>query len=285
MVGKNNQAIKKANTPAAFWDVTPSQAIRIQQEMRKLVKIEKLQRKVKTIGGSDISFNIDSNIAYAVFVVLDFNNLNEIERSYYVGELKFPYIPGLLSFTEIPLLLEAWNRLKHKPDVVMFDGHGIAHPRHLGIASHFGVLTQTPTLGCAKSRLVGLYKEPESQANSYSPLFYKDEIIGAVYRTRTNVSPIFASPGHLMDLSDVIQILKSLNSKFRIPAPTRQAHFFANSIRQNFSNSNPIKIFRPVHFNCKEPFRVEKALSKIKKAVQPFPKATLFELADRGFTT
>ncbi|MEO5970684.1 MAG: deoxyribonuclease V [Bdellovibrionia bacterium] len=220
-----------------MWDVSPSQAIAIQTDLRKKIKIQALTRKVHSIGGADSSFNLGSNVAYAVFVVLDLKTLTPVDSSYYVGSLKFPYIPGLLSFREIPLLMEAWNRLWTKPDLVMLDGQGIAHPRHLGIASHFGILTGVPTLGCAKSKLVGSYEEPASQAKSYTNLVHKGEKVGFVYRTKDNVSPIFVSPGHMMNFSDVIKIMGSMRSLYRVPEPTRQAHLLANEIRKNLSDS------------------------------------------------
>lgn len=285
MEQKNNPDVKIIHHPIDLWNVTPNEAIQIQQDIKNLVKIQKLQKTIKTIGVSDISFNIGSNIAYAVFVVLDFNTLAQIGHSYYIGTIQFPYIPGLLSFREIPLLLEAWKRLKHKPDVVMMDGQGIAHPRRLGIASHFGVLTHTPTLGCAKSRLVGQYQEPDNRANSYSPLLFKNQRVGVVYRTKKNTSPIFASPGHMMNLSDVIQILNFLKSQYRIPEPTRQAHLLANSMRGKFSSSDPMKIFHSKDSKKKCPFHLENALLKVKEAIQPFPKAMLFELAAQGFNS
>ncbi len=211
--------------------LTPAAAIRIQNELRTHVKIQPFQKTLKTIGGADISFNRFSTTAYAVFVVLDASSLNLVSRSYFVGELEFPYIPGLLSFREIPLLLEAWDRLEIKPDLMMMDGQGIAHPRRLGIASHFGVLTHSPTIGCAKSKLIGEFEEPTNEAGAYTPLCIEDEEVGVAYRTKRNTNPIFISPGHLMDVSSILTVMKRLKGKYRIPEPTRQAHIYANEIR------------------------------------------------------
>jgi endonuclease-3 len=266
-----------------LWDVSPRQAIEIQQELRKKVKIQALKRVVRRVGGADISFNLGSNVAYAVFVVLDLKTLTQVNSSYYIGPLQFPYIPGLLSFREIPLLMEAWTRLETKPDLVMLDGQGIAHPRGLGIASHFGILAGIPTLGCAKSRLVGSYQEPASQAKSYSKLVYKGETVGFAYRTKENVSPIFVSPGHLISFSDVIKILGSIRSPYRIPEPTRQAHILANDIRRKFSDSKVISLPHRTETKTKKPFYIHDVIEKVRRTVQHHPKAALFELASRGY--
>jgi deoxyribonuclease V len=218
------------------WDVNPKEAIEIQNKLRKKVKLQPLRKAIHTVGGADISFNRGSTEAFAVFIVFDFKTLEQTESSYSIGTLKFPYIPGLLSFREIPLLMEAWKKLRKKPDLVILDGQGIAHPRHLGIASHFGVLAGVPTLGCAKSRLIGSFSQPANPANSYSNLIYKNKLVGFAYRTRKNVSPVFISPGHLIDFSDTIKILKTLGSTYRIPEPTRQAHLYANEIRKKFAS-------------------------------------------------
>jgi deoxyribonuclease V len=233
---RRKQNLRSVADAIHSWDVTPAQAIELQKKLKTKVKIQPLGRAIQTVGGADISFNRGSNVATAVFVVLNLKTLTQVDRSCYVGPLKFPYIPGLLSFREIPLLMKAWERLGTKPDLVMLDGQGIAHPRRLGIASHFGVLAGVPTLGCAKSRLVGSFEEPPRQAKSYSNLVYNGEIVGVVYRTKEKVSPIFVSPGHLMNLSDTLRVLGSIGSIYRIPEPTRQAHLFANEVRRNLSD-------------------------------------------------
>lgn len=206
-------------------------AAQIQNELRAQVKLQAFRKPIRAIGGADISFNRFSTKAYAVFVVLDFKTNERIDSSYMIGELGFPYIPGFLSFREIPLLLQAWDKLKVKPDLLMMDGQGIAHPRRLGVASHFGVLTDSPTVGCAKSRLYGDYQEPPLDAGSFSRLTDKDDLLGFVFRTKKNTLPIFASPGHRVDCISMLRILNSMIFKYRIPEPTRQAHLYCNEIR------------------------------------------------------
>ncbi|MDH4129379.1 MAG: endonuclease V, partial [Spirochaetota bacterium] len=160
------------------WDVTPKEAVAIQRELQKYIIIKRLDKEINTIAGADISFNKKSNEVYAGIVVLKYPELIEIDRSLIKTNVSFPYIPGLLSFREIPPLIEAWNKLKISPDVVMLDGQGIAHPRRLGIASHFGLIVDKPTIGCAKSLLIGTYEKLEEGKNNYKYLFDKDEIIG-----------------------------------------------------------------------------------------------------------
>lgn len=211
-----------------------NQALKIQNDLRKKVKIEPFDSPIRIIGGADISYNRFSSQAVAVFVVLDFQTGERVDCSYYIGEMEFPYVPGFLSFREIPLLLRAWEGLKTKPDLLIMDGQGIAHPRRLGIASHFGVLCDFPTLGCAKSRLFGQYEEPALEGKSYSLLKDKDEILGFAYRTKKRTSPIFVSPGHKIDLESSLRILSSMEYRYRIPEPTRQAHLFANELRKKY---------------------------------------------------
>ncbi|CUT00037.1 endonuclease V [Candidatus Kryptobacter tengchongensis] len=214
------------------WDVSPEEAIKIQNEMRNLVKIENLQSQIRYIAGADISFDKGSNTVYAGIVVLKFPELVEVDRSLLITEVNFPYIPGLLSFRESPALIKAWEKIKIIPDVVIIDGQGIAHPRRFGIASHFGVLIDKPTIGCAKSLLVGMYKEPDEKAGSYSYLYDSGEIIGVALRTRDNVQPVFVSIGHKITLDESIEIIMQSIRGYRIPEPTRQAHMLVNALRR-----------------------------------------------------
>lgn len=214
------------------WDVSPEEAIKIQNEMRNLVKIENLQSQIRYIAGADISFDKGSNTVYAGIVVLKFPELVEVDRSLLITEVNFPYIPGLLSFRESPALIKAWEKIKIIPDVVIIDGQGIAHPRRFGIASHFGVLIDKPTIGCAKSLLVGKYKEPDEKAGSYSYLYDSGEIIGVALRTRDNVQPVFVSIGHKITLDESIEIIMQSIRGYRIPEPTRQAHMLVNALRR-----------------------------------------------------
>lgn len=213
------------------WDLTPKEAIAVQQQLRSLVRLEPLTREVKTIAGADISFNKFSEVVYSGIVVLSLPDLQIVESSSVRSTAKFPYVPGLLSFREAPSLLEAWERLKIKPDVLMLDGQGIAHPRRLGIASHMGVLLDWPTIGCAKSILVGRHGDLAAEAGNRAPLVDRGELVGVALRTKNNVAPVYVSPGHLIDLDSAVDLVMRSVTKYRQPEPTRQAHLLVNQMR------------------------------------------------------
>lgn len=239
--------------PLHSWSVTPTEAIALQKQLRERVVIQPLPDEIKLVAGADISFNKYSEVIYAGIVVLRLPELRVETTAGVITTTKFPYVPGLLSFREVPPLLEAWEKLSLRPDVIMLDGQGIAHPRRLGIASHVGLLLNLPTVGCAKSLLVGKYVEPDERAGSYSPLVDKGETIGAALRTKDRVSPVYISPGHLADLPSSLALTMrcvkgyvshppsttlfdaqatSSKSKYRIPEPTRLAHLFVNAMRR-----------------------------------------------------
>jgi deoxyribonuclease V len=218
-------------SPPHSWDLTPGEAIEVQQRLRNLVRLQPLARPVSVIAGADISFNKFSETVYAGIVVLSLPDLRIIESAGVRSVAKFPYVPGLLSFREIPSLLEAWEILKTKPDVLMLDGQGIAHPRRFGIASHIGVLLDLPTVGCAKSILVGRFGELGLEAGSRSPLIHRGEQVGVALRTKSKVSPVYVSPGHLIDLDSAVDLVLRSTGKYRLPEPTRQAHLLVNRLR------------------------------------------------------
>jgi len=214
------------------WEMTPREAVELQKSLRERVRLQPLTKKIRTIAGADISFNKFEATVYAGIVVLKLPTLEVVEEVGVVSETKFPYVPGLLSFRESPSVLEAWAKLKTEPDAVMFDGQGIAHPRRVGIASHVGLLINRPTLGCAKSVLVGKYEEPEKERGSWTELIDKGEIVGAAVRTKTNVQPIYVSPGHLIDLEGAINLTLQSDGGYRQPEPTRRAHLLVNALRR-----------------------------------------------------
>jgi deoxyribonuclease V len=199
--------------------------IKRQKEIASKLKIRKLNKKIKIIGGVDISFKND--MARCAAVLMDFKNMKEIEKAIYNTKPKFPYISGFLAFREGPIILKTLKKLRNKPDILIFDGQGIAHPRHCGIASHIGGLLNIPTIGAAKSRLFGSYKEPLNEKFSYSYLYDGKKKIGAVIRTKKNSKPIFISPGNLVNVSDCIKIIKKCVLKYRLPQPTYLAHIYA----------------------------------------------------------
>lgn len=213
------------------WDVTPAEAVALQQQMRQQIRIEPLTGPVRTIAGCDISFNKFEETVYAGIVVLSLLDLSVIEEVGVVSKATFPYVPGLLSFREAPALLEAWEKLETAPDVVMFDGQGIAHPRRIGIASHIGLFIGRPSFGCAKSVLVGKYDEPAPERGNWSPMTHYREEIGAALRTKDRTNPVYVSPGHLIDLPSAIELTLACFGGYRIPEPTRRAHNLVNAIR------------------------------------------------------
>lgn len=213
------------------WNLSPKEAVAEQQRLRSLVRVEPLTRFVQTIGGADISFNKFSETVYAGIVVLDLNSLQIVETAGVRSVAKFPYVPGLLSFRETPSLLEAWAQLKTKPDVLMLDGQGLAHPRRCGIACHIGVLLDLPTIGCAKSILVGKHGELAAAAGSQAPLIDRGEQVGVALRTKMNVAPVYVSAGHLIDLPGAVDLVLRSTTKYRQPEPTRQAHLLVNRLR------------------------------------------------------
>ena len=216
------------------WTMTPREAVELQKSLRERVRIAPLRKKIRTIAGADISFNKFSPVVYAGLVVLSLPHLEVVEEVGVVSETKFPYVPGLLSFREAPSVLEAWAKLETEPDVVMFDGQGIVHPRRVGIASHVGLWLNRPTLGCAKSVLVGKYEEPGRERASWTELIdpKNSEVVGAALRTKTNVNPIYVSPGHLIDLKSAIKLTLECDGGYRQPEPTRRAHHLVNALRR-----------------------------------------------------
>ncbi len=219
--------------PLNSWNLTPKEAVEAQKEWRGLVRLEPLRREVKTIAGADISFNKFSEVIYSGIVVLSLPDLRIIESVGIRSTATFPYVPGLLSFRETPSLLEAWKKLKVKPDVLMLDGQGLAHPRRFGIACHIGLLLDLPTLGCAKSILVGVHGELGFEAGSSAPLIHKEELVGVALRTKKKVAPVYVSAGHLIDLDSAVDLTMRSVSKYRQPEPTRQAHLLVNQLRES----------------------------------------------------
>ena len=212
--------------------ITPKEAVALQRELQQLVRLSPIKKSINTIAGADISFNRFSPIVYAGIVVLSFPELKLIEEVTVVTKTSFPYVPGLLAFREIPAIIEAWNKLKKKPDILVCDGHGIAHPRRLGIATHFGIVSDTITIGCAKSILCGDCNEPSNEKTATAELIHKEEKIGVALRTKKNCKPVYISPGNKITLNESVNIMKQCVGKYRIPEPTRLAHLLVNKIRK-----------------------------------------------------
>ncbi len=215
------------------WNVTPKEAIEIQKQLREMVTIESpLEHEaISSVAGCDASYSKSENRVYAIVAVVSYPQLQLIEESRAVCEVTFPYIPGLLVFREGPSLSKAFKELIKEPDVIMFDGHGVAHPRGIGIASHMGILLNKPTIGVAKTVLWGHYQEPDKKKGASSPLTRKGKEIGRVLRTRDNVKPVFISVGHKIDLSTAEKIVLGCCKNYRLPEPLRQTHLISNKLR------------------------------------------------------
>jgi deoxyribonuclease V len=209
------------------WDITPTRAILLQNELAGQIIRKCRFGAITRIAGIDVS--VRNEIGRAAVVVFDYPSLNILEFAIAERRVIFPYIPGLLSFREGPVILDAIDKLSIDPQMFFFDGQGIAHPRRLGIASHIGLLLGVPSIGCAKSRLCGHYNEPGVKGGSFVPLVDRNEIVGAVVRTRSKVKPIFVSIGHYIDLPNSIQYVLDCCRGFRLPETTRRAHQVAGS--------------------------------------------------------
>jgi deoxyribonuclease V len=206
------------------WDVNPAQAMKIQKRLSRRIICGGSINAVKLIAGVDVSV-YKQKLARAAVVVLQYSKLDIVEVVCIEGKASFPYIPGLLSFREIPLLLEAFKRLEHIPDLILVDGQGTAHPRKMGLASHLGLILNIPTIGCAKSHLYGEFDEPGNERGSFSNLKDKNgSIIGTVLRTKTGVKPLYVSIGHKIDLPSSIHWVLQCCQGYRLPEPTRMAH-------------------------------------------------------------
>ncbi len=219
------------------WHVDYKKAIQIQETLKDLVTLKKPPGRVLYIAGTDVSYDKYSDRFFAGVLVFKLNkNLELIEEATAVDKASFPYIPGLLSFREAPILLKAFHKVKNEPDIILFDGQGIAHPRHLGLASHVGLILDKPSVGCAKTRLIGEYSEVENIAGAYSKLLYKNKVVGAVLRTKANTNPVFVSPGHKINLQSAVHITMRTCRGYRIPEPIRQAHLLVNKLRKSFAS-------------------------------------------------
>jgi len=213
------------------WNLSYSQARECQKNLASKVQFNPLKKQPKLIAGIDCAFSKDGKKIIAAVVVLKLPDFVSVETTSALRKVTFPYIPGLLSFREAPVCIAAVEKLKAEPDVFVIDGQGIAHPRRLGLAAHLGLFFDKPTIGCAKSRLTGYFEDLPLKKSAYSLLKDKDEVIGAVVRTRTNVKPVFISVGNKCRLDDAIKITLDCTTKYRLPEPTRLAHQLVSKLR------------------------------------------------------
>ena len=212
--------------------MSPRAAIQLQRRLAGKVRIEPIGCAVRLVGGIDLAFSMDGQRVLAGAVVYDLKAGLIIEEQLAWRPLRFPYIPGLLSFREAPAALAAVRKLRHEPDVFLFDAQGLAHPRGLGLASHVGLLMNRPTIGCAKSRLCGDHEAPPMEAGRFAPLVFQGRTIGAVLRTRDGVKPLFISVGYFVTLADAVSVTMSCVTRYRLPEPTRLAHQLVTRYRK-----------------------------------------------------
>jgi deoxyribonuclease V len=217
------------------WNLSYAQAKQLQVRLAGRVRFTALKSRPTVIAGLDCAFSKDGRRIFAGVVVLRLPEFEVLETSAASRKVTFPYIPGLLSFREAPVCIAAVEKLRRRPELFMVDGQGIAHPRRLGLAAHLGLFFNKPTIGCAKSRLIGAYEEPPLEKGAYSPLTdekgEQPETIGAVVRTRTNIKPLFVSVGNKCLLADAIEITLACTTKYRLPEPTRLAHQLVGGLK------------------------------------------------------
>jgi deoxyribonuclease V len=228
MPGKIKETFK-----GLVWPRDRERVKEIQAYLREKRVLKPLESLPRYVAGVDAAFLGDKIISTAC--LYKFPELTLIEENYVVKEVRFPYIPGMLSFREGPAIIDCVEGLKTRPDLIIFDGQGIAHPLGLGIAACVGMIIDIPSVGCAKSRLVGEYREPKKKKGSWAPLEYKGDTVGAVLRTQTDVKPVFVSPGHRIDLAGSIDMIMQSTGKYRLPEPVRRADMLSKKIKRDLS--------------------------------------------------
>jgi deoxyribonuclease V len=215
------------------WSSPPTiaEARGIQERLRRKVTLLPFRGDPGYVAGVDAAFSEER--VFAAACLYRYPDLSIVERTHVVRILRFPYVPGYLSFREGPAIIDAIGKLKQRPDVILVDGQGIAHPRGMGIASFLGVLLAIPSIGCAKTRLIGEYREPGKRKGEWSELEHNGRMVGAVLRTRDGVRPLFLSPGHRIDIQGCIRIVINCSLKYRIPEPLRCADMLSKSAAKN----------------------------------------------------
>ncbi len=204
------------------WPASPAEAIALQNELRKLVIPKPTQASPRVVAGVDVS--VRGGSVRAAVVTLSIDDFSLLETKIAVRPARFPYIPGLLAFREAPVILDAFCKLKSSPDIMLVDGHGTAHPRRFGLACHIGVELDLPSIGCAKTRLVGRHRDPADRKGAFTDLVFKDEVVGRVVRTREGVKPVYVSIGHKVDLDTAVSVTIRCLTRYRLPEPIRRAH-------------------------------------------------------------
>jgi deoxyribonuclease V len=214
------------------WEFSPKEAITVQQKLCSRVERENRFGRLRLVAGVDVGIPRGAKIARAAVAVLTFPGLEPLEDALAELPVVFPYVPGLLSFREVPVIIKALEKLEHRPDLFLCDAHGLAHPRRFGLACHLGLLTDTPSIGVAKSRLIGTHAEVPAERGQWCPLEDKGEVIGAVLRSRARVKPIYVSIGHLVNLDTAIDLVLQATPRYRLPETTRRADRLASRRRR-----------------------------------------------------
>lgn len=215
-------------------NITEAEAVTLQKKLAKKVIKKGDLNNIKFVAGTDVAYSKNKGKLIAVVVVLDFRTLKVVEKIVVEDEERFPYIPGLFSFREMPSLVKAFDQLKQKPDVVVIDGQGLAHPRRFGLACHFGVHYNIPTIGCGKTRYIGTYDPPGEKRGEFSNLMDEKEVIGNVLRTQDGINPVFVSIGHKVSLKTAREIVLKLSTQYRLPETTRKADELANKMLKGY---------------------------------------------------
>jgi len=219
--------------PLHDWSMDFRQAVALQRRLAARLDLSSpLPAPLRTVAGVDVSYEKHGELFFAAVVVLSFPALTPVEEAFAVARVRFPYIPGLLSFRELPVLLDALRALRTVPDAVLVDGQGIAHPRRFGLASHLGLWLGLPTVGCAKSRLCGEHPEPGRRRGDRVPLTLEGGVVGTVLTTRDGVKPLYVSPGHRIGVAAAAELALACTGRYRMPEPTRLAHLLTNRLRR-----------------------------------------------------
>jgi deoxyribonuclease V len=207
-------------------------AVAMQQKLRGRVSLKSAVGRVRFVAGVDASYEARADMIYAGVVVVDLRDMSVVERRGAIRKSRFPYIPGLLSFREAPAILAAMKKLTVEPDCVLVDGQGLAHPRRFGIACHLGVILDVPTVGCAKSILVGEHEPVGDARGAWAALRYEGRVVGRAVRTRGGVKPVYVSPGNKVSFARAMEIVLKCGGKYRLPEPARLAHQYVNEMRR-----------------------------------------------------
>jgi deoxyribonuclease V len=217
------------------WPAAEAEAVALQRRLAARVEVATPLGSFALVAGCDVAYHTELPLLFAAVVVLRAADRSVVETRTVTEEVTFPYVPGLLSFREVPPLLRAFGGLRESPDVVMVDGQGVAHPRRFGLACHLGLWLDRPCLGCAKSWLVGEYAAPGPAAGAAAPLAVNGDEVGAVVRSAAGAKPVFVSPGHRIDVASAVAVVRAMLSGYRHPAPTREAHLAAGRLRAGFA--------------------------------------------------